>query len=80
MSADLSGLLLPGVRSAGTQLVMPATCTAWDGSTKHSTVVVGTVTYTNLAVVNAAAMATGPVVLLNTPGAPIILGPLTVPV
>lgn len=79
MSADLSTLLLPTIRGAGTQLVTRGTCTAWDGSTKHSTVLVGTVTYTNLAVLNAAAMATGAVLLLNTGGPPIILGVLTVP-
>ncbi len=65
---------------AGSALLMGGTCTAWDAVTFHSTVVVGTVTYTNLPVLNTAAMSTGSVLLVNTPARPIILGRLTVPV
>lgn len=80
MSADLSRLFLPSARGAGTQLLMPGICTLWDAVTKHNTVLVGTVTYTNLPVLNATAMAAGQVLLINTPAGPIILGLLTVPV
>lgn len=81
MSQDLTRLFLGLPTGVGTQLLMPGTCTAWDAGTKHSTITVGTVTYTNLPIVNAAlaTMATGTVLLINTPGSPIILGLLTVP-
>lgn len=79
MSADLSGLLLPSNRGAGTQLITRGLCTAWDAVTHRNTVAVGTVTYTNLAVLNVVGMATGAVLLVNTGGPPIILGLLTVP-
>lgn len=76
---DLTRLFLPPSRGAGTQLVMQGTCTVWTGGAGPlypSTVVVGTVTYTNLSVLNPAAMSPGAVLLLNTGGPPIILGRL----
>jgi len=81
MSTDLTRLFLPFTAGVGTQPLMSGTCTAWNGTTHASTVVVGTVTYTNLYVITAAlaTMATGAVLLINTPGAPIILGGLTAP-
>ena len=77
--SDLTRLFLPPSRGAGTQLLMSGTCTVWTGGAGPlypSTVIVGTATYTNLPVINPAAMGTGLVLLISTPAGPIILGKL----
>lgn len=71
----LADLFLTAPAGAGTQLLMGATLTTWDGVTFANTVVIGgTVTYTNLPVINPATITTGRVLLANTPAGPIILG------
>lgn len=51
--------------------------TAWNPTTYANTVSVGgAVTYTNLAVLNPGSMSVGPVLLIATPGGPIVLGRL----
>jgi hypothetical protein len=85
MTAPLAGLFAPdrGGRAAAPFRV--GTLTAWDATTLRNTVVIDSVTYTNLAIVIpplAAAdyYAVGDSVLIGTtPGAPIILGGLGVP-
>lgn len=81
MSVDLTSLFLPAKVGSTAQSVMAGTCTAWDLATGHSTIVVGTVAYTNLPILNAAlaTMGTGAVVLLTTPASYLVLGRLTVP-
>jgi hypothetical protein len=81
MSDDLAGLFLPAFAGAGTQELMAGICTAWDAVTFHSTIVVGTVTYTNLPIMSPAlaTMGTGLVTLHRTAAAYIITGRLTVP-
>lgn len=77
MRDHLAELLLPVARGEGTQLLTVGTCTAWSATAPYnSTVVVGSVTYLNLSVLNPAAMSVGRVVLMNAPGQPIILGRL----
>ena len=78
MAAGLAELFLPPTRGAGAVDGQGGTCTVWTpGAPPTCTVVVGAVTYQGLPVLNAAAMATGAVLLLNTPAGPIVLGPLT---
>lgn len=77
MSDALTRLLLgAGPPGAGTSLLMGGLCTAWDGVTFANTVSASTTSYTNLPVLNPAAMATGLVLLAFGPAGPIILGPL----
>jgi hypothetical protein len=72
---ELARLFLGRQAGTGTQLLMGATLTTWDAVTFANTVVIGgTVTYTNLPVINPAAITTGRVLLANTPAGPIILG------
>lgn len=76
-SGHLAALFLPTATGSGTQRLVGGTCTVWAGIAPYnSTVVVGTVTYTNLPVVNPAAMSTGLVLLITSPAGPIILGRL----
>lgn len=75
MPDELARLFLASPAVRAVQLLMGATCTAWDAATFANTVVIGgTVTYTNLPVLNPAAMSVGRVLLANTPAGPIILG------
>lgn len=74
--SDLTRLFLPPATGVGTQLFTSAIMTAWDGTTKANTITNGVVTYTNLPVINAAALTTGLVLLANTAAGPIVLGNL----
>lgn len=74
MTDDLTRLFLTPPAGRAVQLFMGATCTVWDGVTYTNTVVVGSVTYTNLPVINPAGMSTGRVLLARTTAGPIILG------
>ena len=83
MSAELTRLFLPPNTGVGLPLLMQGICTAWDGVTSHSTVVVGGVaTYSNAPILNGAlaTMGTGAVLVIFSDGGPIILGRMTVPV
>lgn len=77
MSATNQGLadlfLTP---SAGSPLqpLLGGTMTAWNGGTYANTVVVGSVTYTNLPVINPTLLSTGLVLVAVTAAGPIILG------
>lgn len=77
MSRALARALLggpPAGRGVGT--LMGGVCTAWDGTTYANTVTVGESTWTNLPVVNPAAMSTGLVLLAFSAAGPIVLGRL----
>ena len=82
MSNDLARLFSPDNVGAGVQLLMGGTCTAWDPVAAHSTVVVGTVAYTDLPILSSAlaTMSVGLVLLIKTDRGPLILGRLTVPI
>ena len=70
----------PGQPGYGTQLGMRAFCTAVDITTGQSTIVDGFVTYTDLAwLIPPASRTTGPVLLLMTPGNPVVLGRIYIP-
>lgn len=77
MSTPLVRLLLdadpPG---SGVSTFIGGTCTAWDGVTYANTVVASTTTFSNLPVLDPAAMSTGTVLLAVGPAGPIILGRL----
>lgn len=79
--ADRLGRWLAGTPGGGAQTTMPGYLSAWDPVTGNNTVLYsGTQEFTNLAFVgDPAALAVGRVLLLITPGAPIILGRLTNP-
>lgn len=74
MTNELAGLFLAHGPGAAIPPLMGAVLTAWDGATYANTVVVGSVTYTNLPVLNPAGLAVGNVLLANTAGGPIVLG------
>ncbi len=77
-SAPLARLLRGDAAPAGrgTSLLAGGSCTAWDGVTYANTVQVGETGYTNLPVLNPAAMSTGLVLVAFSPTGPIILGRL----
>lgn len=82
---ELARLLLsPGPLGAGTRPIMGGVLLTLDltvGPTYgYNTVSVGSTIYTNVPLVGAAALATGPVLLAITDAGPIVLGRLTVPV
>ena len=54
--------------------VQAAYLTAWDPVTYANTVQLGGAEFANLPVLNPASLAIGPVVVLLSPGAPIVLG------
>jgi len=75
MADSLSDLLLYYVPQNDRPVFEGATCTAWNPTTFENTVKIGsTQTYTNLPVVNPAAMSVGDILLANTLPKPIILG------
>lgn len=73
VSTDLARLLVP-TPDGGTSIVIAAYLTAWDAGTGANTVSIGATSYTNLGYINPAGLSIGPVVLLDLPGSPIILG------
>lgn len=73
LSDNLARQLL-GAPDGGTLLVYGAYLTAWDAVTRENTVSTGAQTFTNLPCVNPTQLAVGPVLLVDTPAAPIILG------
>jgi hypothetical protein len=79
LADDLARLLVgPGPSGYGVADVMGAICTAWNGATYENEVSDGANRWVNLPVLAPTLMVTGRVALLNTPGLPIILGPLYV--
>lgn len=72
-------LLGPAPSGYGESLVFGAVCTAWDPVTRENTVTDGAKTYTDLACLAPTLMGTGRVLLINTPGRPVILGLLWTP-
>jgi hypothetical protein len=76
MHDPLARLFLAPPAGGAVQTFMGATCTAWDATTYANTVVVGSVTYTNLPVIAPAQMSTGRVLLVHTPAGPIVIGRL----
>ena len=80
-SAELSlaDLLLPDRAGRGSAAFMGGVLMTWDAVTYANTVRVGAALYTNLAVLNPAALPVGAqvaVLLARTGGAPVVLGPL----
>lgn len=70
----------PGPRGFATQIGQGAFCTAVNTATGQSTVVDGFTTYTDLVwLIPPASMTTGPVLLMMTPGNPVVLGRLYTP-
>jgi hypothetical protein len=78
---DRLGVFLAGTPGGGDQQIMPGYMSEFDPVTGANKVKFsGTQEFTNLAFLGAAAgLAVGPVLLMITPGAPIILGNLTKP-
>lgn len=76
MNADeLSRTFLgPGPGGYGVSTVMGAVLTAWDNVTYANTVSDGAFTFTDCLVLNPSTLVTGRVLLLFTPGGPVILG------
>lgn len=70
----------PGASGYGVSAVMGAVCTVWNPLTRENEVSDGANKYTNLPCLAPSLMTTGRVLLLNTPGLPIIVGPLYTPV
>lgn len=81
MAGDaLARLLLgPGPSGYGAAPVQPAVCTAWNPTTRQNTVTDGAATWTDLPCIAPSLMGTGRVLLLNTPGRPVLLGLLYTP-
>lgn len=75
------GRFLAGTPGSPEQAIMPGYLSAWDPVTGANTVTFsGTQTFENLAYIgDPDALAVGRVLLLITPGAPIILGRITKP-
>jgi hypothetical protein len=85
MADELARLLLgTGPGRDGTRPVMGGVLLTLDltvGPTYgYNTVSVGSTIYTNVPLVGAAALATGPVLLAVTDAGPVVLGRLTVPI
>lgn len=81
MTSPLGSLLLASQPQGGQQaethsITQGGVCTKWDTTSYENEVMFGQTKYTNLSVVNPAAMSTGQVLLLITPAKPIILGRL----
>lgn len=74
MSDRLAGLFFGSAGGSGQ--LQGAYCTQWNATTFENVVKAGFTTYENLAVVNPAAMSVGDVLIIRTPGQPIILGRL----
>jgi hypothetical protein len=73
MADDLARQLL-GAPDGGTLLIYSGYLTAWDPDTRENTVSGGAQEFTNLHSVNPSLLAVGPVLLIRTGAAPIILG------
>lgn len=63
-----------GAPDGGTLLVFAGYMTEWDSVTRENTVAAGGQVFTNLHMINPTLLAVGPVLLIDTPAAPIILG------
>lgn len=75
MSDELSRTFLgSGPAGYGVSPVMGAVLTAWDDVTYANTVSDGAYTFTDCLVLNPSTLALGRVLLLFTPGGPVILG------
>lgn len=72
-SDDLARQLLPAP-DGGTLLVFAGYITAWNAVTRENTVAGGGQDFVNLPMINPDTLAIGPVLLIDTPAAPIILG------
>lgn len=73
MADDLARFLL-GSPDGGTLPFYGGYMTAWNPTTRENTVSGGAQEFTNLPCINPTLLAVGPVLLLDTPAAPIILG------
>lgn len=73
VSIDLARLLVPLPAGEVTAWLAGYLLT-WDAGSGHNTVSVGSTSYSNLSYVDPAGLAVGPVILINAPGSPIILG------
>lgn len=73
MADDLARYLL-GAPDGGTLSWYAGYLTAWDPVTRENTVSGGAQNFVNLPCINPSLLAVGPVLLLDTPAAPIILG------
>jgi hypothetical protein len=73
LSSDTARELL-GAPDGGTLLVYAGYMTEWNPTTRENVVAGGAQTFVNLHMINPTALAVGPVLLIDTPAAPIILG------
>lgn len=70
---ELAAQLL-GTPDSGSPQVLAAYMTEWDAGTYANTVALGGASWSNLPVLNPSSLAVGPVVVLVTGGAPLVLG------